>query len=160
MMESESLNLWQETLGDGGAGESAAAIIVFSSVREWVGCRSMHPVSVTFYRGCFFRLYRDFKIRATSTYTRGSSRVSKSLFHLRHAASQAVRKRLPGNLGANFISFKGDEHSEFKRTVRFWMSLKHRPGAGNTLEIGINYDRDVPADHPEFKHHTCRIEKC
>ena len=30
---------------------------------------------------------------------------------------------------------------------------------GNTLVIGINYDRDLPADHPEFKHHTCRIER-
>ncbi len=30
---------------------------------------------------------------------------------------------------------------------------------GNTLVIGINYDRDIPADHPEFKHHTCRIER-
>ena len=30
---------------------------------------------------------------------------------------------------------------------------------GNTLVIGINYNRDLPADHPEFKHHSCRIEK-
>lgn len=30
---------------------------------------------------------------------------------------------------------------------------------GNILVIGINYDRDIPADHPEFKHHTCRIER-
>lgn len=31
---------------------------------------------------------------------------------------------------------------------------------GNILVIGINYDREVPADHSEFKHHSCRIEKC
>ena len=30
---------------------------------------------------------------------------------------------------------------------------------GNTLVIGINYDRDIPADHPEFKHHSCKIER-
>lgn len=30
---------------------------------------------------------------------------------------------------------------------------------GNILVIGINYDRDLPADHPEFKHHSCIIEK-
>ena len=30
---------------------------------------------------------------------------------------------------------------------------------GNTLVIGINYDRELPADHPEFKHHSCKIEK-
>ena len=30
---------------------------------------------------------------------------------------------------------------------------------GNILVIGINYSRDLPADHPEFKHHSCRIEK-
>lgn len=30
---------------------------------------------------------------------------------------------------------------------------------GNTLVIGINYDRDLPADHPDFKHHSCKIEK-
>ena len=30
---------------------------------------------------------------------------------------------------------------------------------GNILVIGINYDRDIPADHPEFKHHTCKIER-
>ena len=29
---------------------------------------------------------------------------------------------------------------------------------GNTLVIGINYDRDIPANPPEFKHHTCRIQ--
>ena len=30
---------------------------------------------------------------------------------------------------------------------------------GNTLVIGINYDRELPADHPEFKHHSCKIER-
>ena len=30
---------------------------------------------------------------------------------------------------------------------------------GNILVIGINYNREVPPDHPEFKHHSCRIEK-
>ena len=30
---------------------------------------------------------------------------------------------------------------------------------GNTLVIGINYDRELPAGHPDFKHHSCRIEK-
>ena len=31
---------------------------------------------------------------------------------------------------------------------------------GNTLVIGINYDRELPAGHPEYKHHSCRIERC
>ena len=30
---------------------------------------------------------------------------------------------------------------------------------GNILVIGINYDRELSADHPEFKHHSCKIEK-
>ena len=30
---------------------------------------------------------------------------------------------------------------------------------GNILVIGINYNRDLPSDDPEFKHHSCRIEK-
>jgi len=30
---------------------------------------------------------------------------------------------------------------------------------GNTLVIGINYDRELPAGHPEYKHHSCKIEK-
>ena len=30
---------------------------------------------------------------------------------------------------------------------------------GNLLLIGINYDRELPADHPAFKRHTCKIEK-
>ena len=36
---------------------------------------------------------------------------------------------------------------------------RFEPYKGNTLVIGINYNRDLPADHPEFKHHSCRIEK-
>ena len=31
---------------------------------------------------------------------------------------------------------------------------------GNTLVIGINYDRELPAGHPEYKHNSCRIERC
>ena len=30
---------------------------------------------------------------------------------------------------------------------------------GNILLVGINYDRDVSNDDPEFKHHTCVIEE-
>lgn len=30
---------------------------------------------------------------------------------------------------------------------------------GNTLLIGINYDKDIPSDKPGFKRHTCVIEK-
>lgn len=30
---------------------------------------------------------------------------------------------------------------------------------GNTLVIGINYDKDIPSEHPEFKHHSCKIKK-
>lgn len=30
---------------------------------------------------------------------------------------------------------------------------------GNILLIGINYDRDLPNTDPEFKHHTCVIER-
>ena len=30
---------------------------------------------------------------------------------------------------------------------------------GNTLIIGINYDKDIPNDNPKFKQHSCRIEK-
>ena len=30
---------------------------------------------------------------------------------------------------------------------------------GNLLLIGIDYDREIPSDKPEFKHHHCRIER-
>lgn len=30
---------------------------------------------------------------------------------------------------------------------------------GNILVVGINYDKDVPNDSPEFKHHSCIIER-
>ena len=30
---------------------------------------------------------------------------------------------------------------------------------GNILMVGINYDKDVRNDDPEFKHHSCVIEK-
>ena len=30
---------------------------------------------------------------------------------------------------------------------------------GNILMTGINYDKDIPNNNPEFKHQTCRIEK-
>ena len=30
---------------------------------------------------------------------------------------------------------------------------------GNILLVGINYDKDVPHTHPDFKHHTCVIEE-
>ena len=30
---------------------------------------------------------------------------------------------------------------------------------GNLLLIGIDYDKDIPSDKPEFKHHHCRIER-
>lgn len=30
---------------------------------------------------------------------------------------------------------------------------------GNMLVIGINYDKDVPNDDPDFKHHSCIIER-
>ena len=30
---------------------------------------------------------------------------------------------------------------------------------GNILVIGINYDRELSAAHPEYKHHTCKIER-
>lgn len=30
---------------------------------------------------------------------------------------------------------------------------------GNTLLVGINYDKDVRSDTGGFKHHTCRIER-
>lgn len=30
---------------------------------------------------------------------------------------------------------------------------------GNTLVIGINYDRELPAGHPEYKHHSCKINR-
>ena len=31
---------------------------------------------------------------------------------------------------------------------------------GNILVIGINYDKDLPPGHAEFKHHSCKIERC
>ena len=43
------------------------------------------------------------------------------------------------------------------RRQKYLDRLEHYKG--NTLVIGINYDRDIPSDHPEFKHHTCKIEK-
>jgi hypothetical protein len=30
---------------------------------------------------------------------------------------------------------------------------------GNLLLIAINYNRELPAEHPEFKHHSCKIKK-
>ena len=30
---------------------------------------------------------------------------------------------------------------------------------GNILLVAIDYDKDIPNDKPEFKHHKCRIEK-
>ena len=30
---------------------------------------------------------------------------------------------------------------------------------GHILLVGINYDKDLPNDHPDFKHHTCVIEE-
>ena len=30
---------------------------------------------------------------------------------------------------------------------------------GNTLVIGINYDQELPAGHPEYKHHSCKIKR-
>ncbi|MBO4395589.1 MAG: hypothetical protein J5819_04520, partial [Eubacterium sp.] len=67
------------------------------------------------------------------------------------------------------------------RTARFSTSSRHQPKAangrtrseirkqkyldrfehykGNILVIGINYDKDVSNTSPEFKHHSCRIEK-
>ena len=30
---------------------------------------------------------------------------------------------------------------------------------GNLLLVAINYNRELPAGHPEFKHHSCKIEK-
>jgi len=29
---------------------------------------------------------------------------------------------------------------------------------GNILLVGINYDKDIPSNNPQFKHHTCVIE--
>ena len=29
---------------------------------------------------------------------------------------------------------------------------------GNILLVGINYEKDVPSDNTQFKHHTCVIE--
>ena len=31
--------------------------------------------------------------------------------------------------------------------------------AGNILVIGINYYKELHSDHPEFKHHSCKIER-
>ena len=30
---------------------------------------------------------------------------------------------------------------------------------GNILVVGINYDKDAPSDSPDFKHHSCKIER-
>ena len=30
---------------------------------------------------------------------------------------------------------------------------------GNILVIGINYNRDLPPSHSEYKHHSCKIER-
>lgn len=43
------------------------------------------------------------------------------------------------------------------RRQKYLDRLEHYKG--NILLVGINYDRELPADHPEFKHHSCRIER-
>ena len=43
------------------------------------------------------------------------------------------------------------------RRQKYLDRLEHYKG--NILVIAINYDRNLPNGHPEFKHHTCRIEK-
>ena len=30
---------------------------------------------------------------------------------------------------------------------------------GNIILVGINYDKEIKNDSPEFKHHSCRIER-
>jgi hypothetical protein len=44
------------------------------------------------------------------------------------------------------------------RRQKYLDRLEHYKG--NTLVIGINYDRELPAGNPEYKHHSCRIERC
>ena len=44
------------------------------------------------------------------------------------------------------------------RRQKYLDRLEHYKG--NILVVGINYDRELPADHPEYKHHSCRIERC
>lgn len=44
------------------------------------------------------------------------------------------------------------------RRQKYLDRLEHYKG--NTLVIGINYDRELPAGHPEYKHNSCRIERC
>ena len=43
------------------------------------------------------------------------------------------------------------------RRQKYLERLEHYKG--NILIIGINYDKDVPSTDPEFKHHSCMIEK-
>ena len=51
-----------------------------------------------------------------------------------------------------------DTAMEQIRRQKYLARLEHYKG--KLLLIGINYNRDLPADHPEFKHHSCRIERC
>ena len=44
------------------------------------------------------------------------------------------------------------------RRQKYLDRLEHYKG--NILVVGINYDRELPADHPEYKHHSCKIERC
>ena len=44
------------------------------------------------------------------------------------------------------------------RRQKYLDRLEHYKG--NILVVGINYDRELPADPPEYKHHSCRIERC
>jgi hypothetical protein len=51
-----------------------------------------------------------------------------------------------------------DTAMEQIRRQKYLARLEHYKG--NLLLIGINYNRDLPPEHPEFKHHSCKIEKC
>jgi len=50
-----------------------------------------------------------------------------------------------------------DTAMEQIRRQKYLARLEHYKG--NLLLIGINYNRDLPPEHPEFKHHSCKIEK-
>ena len=43
------------------------------------------------------------------------------------------------------------------RSREYLQKMEHYKG--NILVVSVNYDKDVDTDDPDYKHHTCRIEK-
>ncbi|WP_031547584.1 AAA family ATPase [Oribacterium sp. FC2011] len=70
---------------------------------------------------------------------------------------------IPKNLDkkAMLIELKYDENADSAiaqiHRQKYPERLEHYKG--NLILVGINYDKEMKNDHPEFKHHSCKIER-